>query len=579
MPFLSRSDILATLRASLSHERAIDALLVVEGPDGREISRHGGIWSPGDCRYIEVPGRAAVPNRKRLSKAQVAPFRDFLEWLGKAKSGDDSRWPLLQLAGGRGSGKTYLAFGFISTIVALEFPGEQSFGTVLNTDNRRECQQHIAMVCNDDWITKFSTDTRDCYVEWITGHRVTWVSAQNPKKLRQAGLPIRAVYLNECHLMPERIGADAMSACRNLGGLVVPIFNPPTHDNGNWTARLWFAVEAGEVEGRQHLMLASENEYVNHSYLDKAGPIIRVISSEIAGADVDGIMRMSGKLAYPSFDARPYNLANPEAGGLLLEEIPRLGWTDVTPEITISSMGADASRGADYVIGCDFQRRPGVIGTVIKFYRVATRSCKFCGDGGCLVMVCDHSIAVRGVEPEFSQALFDHGFSPTGYSSDGRPSAMPLLIGDATGARQNADHQFNKSPSFAALQADGWIIKPPGYYNRLSGSGKSSNRPPVPWNPAQLESLAQMYELFSTHHVLLRPKCKDSPAPGFPSLVESFRNAPTWEATGKLRETGGWQHGPDTVRYPAWWKMPRPRATVSTLSGDIREMFRGLKSS
>jgi hypothetical protein len=145
---------------------------------------------------------------------------------------------------------------------------------------------------------------------------------------------------------------------------------------------------------------------------------------------------------------------------------------------------------------------------------------------------------------------------------------MVLLVGDATGARQNAEHRFARPPSFNALRADGWLIVPPSYHWKHK----------TPWNPDVRASLAQMYERFERRAILLSPACKESPQQGFPSLVDSFRNAKKYES-GKLREEGNFQHGPDGVRYLAWKFLPRPQPPKAdpSFDGSSFDALRGVK--
>ena len=48
------------------------------------------------------------------------------------------------------------------------------------------------------------------------------------------------------------------------------------------------------------------------------------------------------------------------------------------------------------------------------------------------------------------------------------------------------------------------------------------------------------------------------PESGFAALVESLRRAKK-TPRGALIEKGGWQHGPDGLRYLAWRFLPRVR--------------------
>lgn len=540
MPKLSLREIRADLARRLSSSNLVSLELIVEAPDGSEIIRAGGVWDPSlNCYVPPPPDYDHTPQRIRCQPSQVALVRGYARWFEKARAGDTDRVPLILAAGNRGSGKTFAA-QILTHLVALEWPGDEQFIVVLNTENRRECVEHLHVIGRHDWIAIESEDPRRVFTQWVNGARVNWISSRNPNKLQQGGLPIRRVLLNEAHLMSEIIAAKAQLVGRNLGALLDCAFNPPISDGGNWTARIWFACESGDARGEHYLLRNQDNAAVDHQFLDAAGTNVRVISPTVAAADVDGTMRPAGAVAYESFDGRPFNLSDPKTGGSVGAP-PDLGWPDVTRDLTAKDFGGGT--GADYVCGLDFQRRPGVIGNIAKIYR---------RPDGVLVLWIKHQIAVRGVEPEFSQALIDAGYSANGYLPDGRQAPVVLLVGDATGARQNSEHQFAKPPSFNALRADGWAIVPPTHHWKRR----------TPWNPDVKASVSQMYELFERREILLSIECKQAPAAGFPSLVDSFRNAKKYIG-GKLKEEGNFQHGPDGVRYLAWKFLARPQPPKS----------------
>jgi hypothetical protein len=77
---------------------------------------------------------------------------------------------------------------------------------------------------------------------------------------------------------------------------------------------------------------------------------------------------------------------------------------------------------------------------------------------------------------------------------------------------------------------------------------------------------------------LLSPECKQSPAHGFPSLVDSFRNAKKY-GSGKLKEDGNFQHGPDGVRYLAWRFLPRPQPPVAPRNEQLVRDLRAIRTT
>jgi hypothetical protein len=526
-------EIRAALRRETSADRLVSLELIVEEPDGRELVRAGGVWDSGlHCYVRRPPDFVHMPERVRLQVSQVAPMRGLAAWLEKMRRGDRNRPVVFMLGGKPGSGKTFLLMIF-HALVALEWPGDVQFTSNLNTDNRGECLKALQAIAQSHWYIE-RDDPKNPRLAFANGAELKWASARNPKKLRQRGLPIRAVGINEGQDQSEELYAIAQSGPRGYGGAAVITMNPPTVLGGNWTTRLWFGIEAGDVRGEIYEMDSADNAAVDHDFIDASGQAIRIAAPRLAAAEVDGIMASAGPSAYPSFNGRPFNHASPLEGGCVGLP-PDLGWVDATRELTANDMGSP--RGADVVIGCDFQKHPGCVGDVGRIYRRLD---------GRLVLFIECVVGVPGLEDAFSQALIDAGYTANGWREDGTPGPIALLIGDGTSDRQNAEHNARKGPpSFHAMRNNGWVIKGPMLHHKHR----------IPWNPSVPESLDQMFTVFERREILLGPRCRE-PSPGFPSLVDSLRNAQK-NSFGKLRRGEVFQHACDGVRYLAWKYLPR----------------------
>jgi hypothetical protein len=566
-----------SLRRRRSSDRLVSLDLIVEEPDGTELVRAGGVWDRRARCYVEPPKDFDHrPVRIRLVQAQLDLMRGLAAWVNDVRTGVRDRAVVAIAGGNPGSGKTFGIAGIFVHLVALEWPGDQQFVSNLNSDNRRECLEAMAYVGDERWTpgTEYHEISRVAKdVLWANGSRLTWISARNDKKLRQRGLPIRHVLLNEAQLQPETLYAVAQMAGRSLGGICTLAMNPPTSDAGNWSTRLWFGIKDGTVRGLAYQLDSAGNTFVDQDYIGAAGQAVRVAAPSLAAAEVDGIMQSAGLPAFPTFDSRPYNLLEPLAGGCLLEA-PVFDWANITAQETSREFGGDV--GADDVVGTDFQKTPGVIGNVARLYRTpgGGKPCKLCDppeakvSGGCKILYIDHQVAAQGVEMGFSQALVDAGFTGNGWTLDGRKGRKVLLIGDGTGDRQNSSHNRRLGPpSFHAMRADGWKIVPPMYHWKHG----------IPWNPDVHASLNQMHDLFALRHVLLGPKCRLG-VNGFPSLVESCRNAKRTEK-GKLLDEQNLQHGPDGVRYLGWKFLPRPKPPAPPKVDVVRTMaaFTGIR--
>jgi hypothetical protein len=551
MPHVSRAEMIRFARGRLtSSKRFVDALLVVEDHEGTELLRVGGRWNRSFNCWVK-DAKDVKPHVIRLKESQQEAGRGLAKWLESSRLGvvDPLRAIVMLLGGARGSGKTWFV-GLAIVVIGIEWQNEWQYSVNLSTGQRREVIEAIEEVALPDWILGRSDDLRDPWLQFLTGSTVAFTSARNPKRLREAKLRIRAVHINEGQDQPEEVYVNAVSATRNVDGLTTIATNRPRNEAGDWVSLAASGIEGGEIVGLYYLLDPRKNDAVSRVALDKRAAAIRVVSAEAAAADTDpdAPMKLAGPIAYPGFRPLPI-----EKGGHIGEPPapPQVGkplWRDVTAEVTAKLLGGDT--GFPYIGGVDFQRQPGIICSIAKLYR---------NEAGLLVLHVVATLAVRGVEPDFSHALVASGYRPA-HGMDGEPI---LLIGDATGARQNSEHKFAQPPSFTALRSDGWKIVPPMKHWRRG----------TPWNPLVHQSRTQMHALFEGHQILLAPRCRE-PSEGFPSLVESLRRAKVGPKGG-LIEKGNFQHGPDGVRYMAWWALPRPKPPAPNASFD-RETFDAL---
>lgn len=549
MPHLSRAEMIRFARGRLtSSKRFVDALLVVEDHEGKELLRVGGRWDRTFSRWVkDAPD--VKPHAIRLKESQQEAGRGLAGWLESSRLGEvDAKRAIVMLLGGaRGSGKTWFV-GLAIVVIGIEWCNEWQYSVNLSTGQRREVIEAIEEVALPDWILGRSDDLRDPWLQFLTGSTVAFTSARNPKRLREAKLRIRAVHINEGQDQPEEVYINAVSATRNVDGLTTIATNRPRNESGDWVSLAATGIEGGDIVGLYYLLDPRKNNAVSKVALDKRAAAIRAVNADAAAADTDpdAPMTLSVSLVYPGFRPLPV-----EKKGHIGDP-PAIGWRDVTRDVTAAEL--ESGFGFDWVCGVDFQKHPGVTGQIGKFYR---------DEHGALVLYIARTLAVRGVEADFSQALYAAQYTTT----PGAGINTVMLIGDATGARQNSEHKWERSPSFTALKGDGWMILPPMVHWRTG----------VEWNPVVGDSRNQMHFLFERHRILISPACK-VPQEGFPSLVDSLRRAPVGPKGG-LVERGGFQHNPDGVRYLAWRFMPRPKpvAPQGGLDMDSFNALRGAK--
>lgn len=548
---------MADLERRRSTSRYKKACLSVIDHQGGEVLRVGGLW---DSRLRRYAG-PCEPHVVQLTEAQSEKGNDlgraFAELIAATQRNDPRRARVLMAGGNRGSGKTHFLGGVGLTVVALAWPGEVQICVNANSENRTEVIAQIAKVVPPEWIHAQSNDLRDPWLEFITGSRIKFVSAQNPKRLRVGGLPVRHIFLNEAQAMAALNYESACGTAFRNSGFVSLATNPPRTDSTDWVAHVWNGIEAGEAQHRGLIFRLKNklNQKIDQDAVDDLGVMLRLSSQEAADADADGAMKLSGPIAYKNFKALPL-----DKGGHIGDPppIPMLGsrfWRDVTRERTAAAMFG--GNGYDWIIGSDFQRRPGIVGVACKLFEVEQEWEILPLPKGTLVIWAGDQINCPGDESSYSDTLDRKGYAPT--DGLGKPSA--ILVGDGTGAKQNAAHRWELPVSFVTLKTEGWNIVPPRWTKRRKAD-----------NPTVKESRSQMYDLFDARQVLISPRLKQGEE-GFYSLVSCLQRAKV-NTNGSL--VGGNHHAPDGLRYVCWWAGPTP--TPPSTPGLDDQSFNALRA-
>ncbi len=556
MPATSRRERIARLRRVLiSSDRWVDARLEVQAPDGESLFTVGGCWDKQLRRYVDRPCKTRVV---KLKKSQVEAGRAIAKYLAQRLANDPDRVALMEFIGNRGGGKTHLAGGILMVAIALALPFSWQIGASITSKQNREIKQAIKIVGAPEWIEDDVTDPRDPRTEFITGAVVLWATSKNPKALRQALLNFEHVLINEGQDQREVMFTNAISAIRNTGGLVTVATNPPQEGSGDWVAVLYQGIEAGSRDGQAFVLRAEDNDAVNQPTLGKIERILRMVNPEAADRDALGIISLSGNIGYPGFTRMRREV---DAGGRWLKghigEPVLLGpenlrWVDITREITAEKTGGIEY---DHVAGGDFQTEPGSCAAIGKFYRTPH---------GLVVLHIHDVVVTNATEAELTMSLNARGYFPGNVNYEGKPAASVLIVGDATGARQNAEHRKRDPYSFTRLRADGWKVMPPYFYGKQR----------TPMNPLVTDSRKQMKYAFMAGMISIAPSCSEAQAP-FPALIESFARAKV-NSNGKFEKKGHHTHLPDGVRYLAWWGLPKPTAAPAPVdietAGEIRKI-------
>lgn len=565
---------IAELRRRLGTDRYVDALLVVEHPDGRELWRAGGLWdrvatAPDGKRGWWSSARPAVPHRVRLKQSQVEPdpvtgrsIADAIaDWLDKMRRGiDDGRPIVLVAAGNRGSGKTFILGSLLAMTVALEWPRGAQFSVNLSDKQKREVIAGWDKVARPEWTIREVRDPRDPFREFITGAQLYWRSGKAPEALREGGITFQYGFVNEGQDQPTEVGVNAVGAIRNVGALVGIATNPDP--DGGWIGDLKERIDAAPTPerpffGEWYEMRAALNDAISQAAQPKIAAALYAIDKDAADADARGMWKRRGQ-AYPFFSTKARRV---DLDGRFVEghmgTPPDIGWRDVTREETAARFGGV---GWDWVGGSDFQHDPGCCAAVGKLYRDPL---------GELILCIHEFIGAPGDERAFAQALEDRGYFPGDTDFEGRaipPGRSLVLIGDGTGDIQDATHRRGMPYSFTQLKRYGWKVYPP-----------MKHRSGAPCNPLIPDSLKQVDTILRAGWLLMAPACGE-PAAEFCSLVDSAKKS-VLNASGKFVKRGHYTHGMDGVRYLCWRFLPRNKlpAPARTRNADIAAMFRGIR--
>jgi hypothetical protein len=202
-------------------DRLVPVKLEVRSHEGETLYVVGGLWDTIAQEYVDAPCEAHVVY---LKKSQLEMGRAIGRYIEQRRAGDDARAALMMAIGNRGGGKTFICGGVLMVSLALAFPGRWMIGVSITAKQNRELKTAIDMCVprrdpqNADapgWITQDVTDPRDPHTLFITGSTVLWLTARNPKALRQALLPFEHVLVNEGQDQAEVVFTNAIHAVRS----------------------------------------------------------------------------------------------------------------------------------------------------------------------------------------------------------------------------------------------------------------------------------------------------------------------------------------------------------------------------
>lgn len=539
-------------------ERCVDLQVAFKRREtGEELQRFGGRWDRIAETYLaERSKRGKV---FWLNEAQClgergrsladGPIAHLIAWM-EARASGSSRVIELVFDGARGSGKSHLGILAVFAI-AIAFPGARCL--LVSPANTRldELEIIVKSTIPIAWRSVFSERKLTYYLP--NGSTIKYIGADDENALKQGGFEV--ALLNEAQLMTSTAYAHAIAGVRNVAGrpagLLILAMNYASKERGEWTNDHLDNIEAKRLNAR-HIKLDPElNINIQEGVLSDIEQAVRSVRPDLADTDSLGIRKRLGEMATPAF--RPHSV---ELGGHVgrppvaitgIDGVKRHGWTDVTRQLTAEKLGTE--HGFAYVVGADFQKRPGCVASIGKLYR---------RPDGKVVFVFEHIIVAGDNEDDLARRidewLGDHGYT----------ARDALVVADSSGRTQNAAHTSLTKPSHAILQEWFFTVVGPA---KVKVNGKLGKR-----NPDVDDSLAQFYDLCTEERILVYPEAE--------WLIESLRRCKIKKRGGSIRlddSHPGYSHPVDTVRYVTWYFEPRRGPTQAPLDRDVAGELRRIR--
>jgi hypothetical protein len=267
-------------------DRLVPVKLEVRSHEGETLYVVGGLWDTIAQEYVDAPCEAHVVY---LKKSQLEMGRAIGRYIEQRRAGDDSRAALMMAIGNRGGGKTFI--GRLADGVARPgVPGpldDRRQHHVQAEPRAQDGDRHVRPAADPrnagapGWITQDVTDPRDPHTLFITGSTVLWLTARNPKALRQALLPFELVLINEGQDQAEVVFTNAIHAVRS-GGMVVVATNPPQEGAGDWIAVLYQGIEADNSDALAFVLDNKDNDAVSQPTLGKIKRLLVMVNPAAA---------------------------------------------------------------------------------------------------------------------------------------------------------------------------------------------------------------------------------------------------------------------------------------------------------
>lgn len=469
---------------------------------------------PGQLRGLQWFKRWLAKHReRRQNPPKIAGERiviDLDEILAEIKSVDESEVYSALFAGGRRSGKTWLA-GALALAYAVEFPDSIVWLVSKNEGKHPEMRRYIVDHLDVSWVE------REVELQWtlINGSVIELRSAHDPEALKRG--EAHFVLLNEGQTMTKRAYTVARGAVVDHAGIVLICANPPTErgDQG-WITD--FAAKA--MSGRQASVYIEFNPLDNpHIHIESLLALAHEVDERTFEIEVLGLFRGPK-------DAVVYNWIRTEN-----ERKPPRAF-DITEAFMRE---VNEGEGIRHVVGLDVQRFPHIGGPVYHFFGETP------DPESVRAWIVDEVVFEGGDEEMFCQGLLAKGYLPD----------ETLIICDASGRYQATKRvSVEAMPQAPRGRGSFDIIREAGFYRIVPPDRKLLTNPHI---VDRMRAFTSLVKAGKTRGVGLRRLFADPDRA--PKTCEAIRDWRTLHGLPHRQQEAA--HLGDAASYPISRLFPR----------------------
>ena len=419
--------------------------------------------------------------------------------------------------GARRGGKTWILLALLLA-ACLDNPALLTGAvSVSHVERMTDIDRNVRRMIPDAWRT-YRAWPEHCFT-LLNGSTLSNISTKDPQSTKRGQMDM--YLLNEGAKMDQTIYENSLGGTADRGGLVLIASNPPQTPRGEWVQRevqLWeAALTRGERDYPIHVIRTDYkgNAAINQVARGRVARILRDLNPAASDADDMGLMLPVTPRAF--WDWHP-QFSMPELRGDVLVD-GEIEHQDITRVFIKKRYGVER----EFLVGVDFQKSAGIVGSWWKVFGTVERP----------VLLCVGDLTVDGSEHDFLDEVEDQDYGPL----------QLLFVGDASGLTQDYEHARGKT-SYGPFLARGWKIVPP--------TVKMRDKSKAPKNPPVSRSLKECNRLIRERRVWCSQKAK--------GMLDSLANCERKISKAGPYPSGPLAHQADGFRYVMWWVEPPSKA-------------------